>query len=178
VTYAIMYDDVSASGDPPGGDGYAGYMNGLYNDYEATKARFPGKPVKSISVYGTDAAALGADICDCETGDYTPAGAAQWARMKIDAGLGRPTIYCNTSTYNALTNALAAQRLRFGVDVDWWEAHYDNVPVLSSSPGAIGKQYQSFPNYDISVVDPTWLGLVPAPDPIPPYTRSLLLLHT
>src|ERR1039458_9534992 len=91
---ATMYDDISATNDPPGGDGYAGYMNGNYNDYAATVQRFPGKPVKSIAVTGAmSGAALGADIADCETGDYNPQSAAQWARNKINAGLGRPTIY-------------------------------------------------------------------------------------
>jgi hypothetical protein len=174
MTLAIMYDDVSASGDPPGGDGYAGYMNGLYNDYAATKARFPGVPVKSISVWGTDPASLAADIADCETGDFTPADAAAWARAKIDARLGRPTLYSSTSVYNDLANALAALRLQFGTDVDYWEAHYDGVPLISAVPGAIGKQYQSTTNYDISVVDPAWLGSVPSAE----HARPELLVPT
>ena len=174
MTLATAYDSVSVGSLPIDGDCYFGYSNGLYTNLNAVSLRFPHKPVKSITVWGMDTLALMSDVCDCETGDYTPTLAAQWAGRKIVAGYGRPTIYCNTSTYDSVVSALLAVGLAFGPDVDWWEAHYDNVPVLSSNPGTIGKQYQSLPSYDVSVVDPVWLGVKPAP--LASRTRSFLLL--
>ena len=170
MTLAMMYDDVSAPNYPDDGDGYAAYANGGYNDYAAVKARFPNKPVKSISVAGLTVAELQCDISDQERGDYTSATAAQWASLKIASGYGRPTCYCSTSNYGDLANALAAQRLQFGVDVDWWEAHYDGVAELSTNPGAVAKQYASAPTFDTSVADPVWLGIV---IPVPAIAKGL-----
>lgn len=162
-----MYDDIEAENDPPGGDGYAGYVNGHWPDYPATVQRFPGKPVKSISVGGYDPVALAADIADFEDGDYTGPEVAQWALLKIQGGYGRPTIYCSLSLYDEAAVALQAVGLAFGRDVDWWEASYDGVAALSTNPGAVAKQYQSTPNWDISCCDPNWLTPTP-PAPINP----------
>jgi hypothetical protein len=163
MALATVYDAIEVSNYPAGGDGYLGYINGAWPTYEGIKAR--GKPTKSISVYGTDALALSANIADCEAGDYNPAEAAQWAQLKIAGNLGRPTIYSSTSVYNDLANALAAHRLQFGINVDWLEAHYDNIPTISTLPGAIGKQYQSTLTFDISVVYFDWLILQSANRP-------------
>lgn len=163
VATATMVDDIVAGNDPLWADGAAGYINGKWPDFAATAKRFIGKPTKSISIGGFSMPALAADIADMESGDYTALSVAQWASMKIAAGLGRPTIYCSTSNYGAVAKALAALGLLFGRDVDWWEAHYDNVAVISSNPGAIGKQYQSTASYDASIVLASWLFGAPAP---------------
>jgi hypothetical protein len=170
MALAIVYDAIAAGNDPPDGDGYLGYVNGQWADYDATVARFPGKPVKSVSVWGLDALAIGADIADCESGDYAPTDAALWAHNKIAQGQ-RPCIYSSTSDYQAIAAALWTYTLEFGRDCDWFEAHYDNVAALSSNPGAVGKQYQSTAGWDVSVCDPVWLGIVPVPTPPPTDTR-------
>ena len=162
MALATVYDSVTAGDLPAGGDGYLAYLNGRYANVAAVAARFPGKPIKTITVNGAlQGLVLAADISDCETSDYDPSTAAQWAKNKISSGLGKPTIYCNTSTYGDVANALAALRLQFGIDVWWLEAHYDDIPLISAVPGAIGKQYQSTATYDVSVVEPTWLGIDP-----------------
>ena len=151
-----MADATDVSTLPVGWDGYAGYSNGAYANIPSIRARFPGSPIKTISVWGIGQLALTSDIADCESGDYQPTDAAQWAQLKINGNLGRPTIYSSTSVYPDLVAALALLSLQFGVDVDWWEAHYDNTPSISTLPGAIGKQFQSS-TFDSSIVYLDWL---------------------
>lgn len=155
-----MYDVTVASNAPNNGDAYAGYMDGKYQTYYALATMFPTKPVLSITVFG----AAGARIADCEFGDLTPASAAYWANNEVKAGR-RPTIYCSTSLYNQVAAELSKYGIAFGANVDWWEAHYDNIAVISSNPGAVAKQYASNNQYDTSVYLPSWVGQAAPPTP-------------
>lgn len=158
-----MYDSTDVNAMPSNGDIYAGYMDGRYQTFHLLAALFPGKVYIAITVFG----APGIRVCDCEFGDLTPAQAAAWAKQEIASG-NRPTIYCNTSTKGQVDSQLAQFGLMFVRDVDWWEAHYDGIPVLT--PGSIAKQYQSTTDLDTSVVDPSWVGQ-PVPPPPPPITE-------
>jgi hypothetical protein len=88
-----MADSITAANLPPGYDAYCGYVDGEWPDYPAIVTRFPGAHTWSVTVLGS-----GADECDCETGDLTPAEAVSWARSRIGSGVQRPGIYANAST--------------------------------------------------------------------------------
>lgn len=91
-------------------------------------------------------------VCDCESGDFTPIQAAQWARSKLAGGHGRPTIYCSTSLFSQVQQALQGVGLNIPGDVDWWEADYNNNPAISSN--SVAHQYQG------SVPSPIGVGVV------------------
>jgi hypothetical protein len=141
---AVMYDAVNVAAIPADAAIVAGYVDGNYQTVPALQARFPQATIVEITVTGRP----GVRVCDCETGDLTPAQAAAWATAEISAGR-RPTIYCNLSTWPAARTLLAD---RAG-QVDWWVAEYDGDPAIPA--GAVAKQYQST-DYDISSTVDGW----------------------
>ena len=154
--YLTGYDSVTTLDLPSGGDVYLAYNDGQYKNVGAVKARFPQAVIRSIT---TESALhdLDADIADCEKGDFIPASAVQWAKDKIHANKGRPTIYADTSTLPAVRAALRSAGLRGKVDLI--EAHYDGVRKISR--GTVGKQYQD-PNtsgghWDTDVFLESWV---------------------
>lgn len=163
---ATMYDSISADSIPGDAQIVAGYVDGWWADFNAVVLRFPTLPHASITVVGRDAAGnwVKAIVIDCENGDATPHTAAAWAAWMLSIGL-RPTIYCNTATHPAVVSELAVLGLAFVVNVDWWEAHYDNDPTLS--PGSVAKQYQSTDGWDVSSTDGSWPAVAPTPTPVP-----------
>lgn len=166
-----MFDSTDIDAMPSNGDIYAGYIDGLYQTFHLLAAKFPGKIYIPITVFG----APNVKVVDCESGDLTPAQAAAWAKKEITANR-RPTIYCSSDTHTQVVTELLGLGLAFVTDVDWWEAHYDGVAVLS--PGSIAKQYQSTTDLDTSIVDPSWLGAAPtppAPPPVPEKEMSMIL---
>lgn len=161
--YVTGYDDITASSCPAGGGCYCGYINGKWTPYLDMLRLFSPAIVKSITAINGAANELLADICDMENGDYSPDQAANWCARKIARG-DRPTVYCNTSSFTALALALRAIDLVISIDVDWWEARWDNDPTIANN--SIGIQFQSNPLYDVSVFLPSWVG-IPAPiDPV------------
>ena len=159
-----MYDSVDPAGIPAGAEIVAGYVDGRYANLPAMMARFPTATHVSITVFG----AAGAKVGDVEPGCMSERRGAQWARGEVDAHR-RPTIYCNTATHPQVVVELAAVGLQFVRDVDWWEAHYDNVATLS--PGSVAKQYQSTAQYDISVTNGVWPNATPPP--LPPEVHTM-----
>jgi hypothetical protein len=164
----IFYDSVTVADLPPDGDGYLGYVDGPYRNYEAVRARFPGRPVASVTVTGTS----DANVCDCETGDLTPSQAAGWAKRQLAAGK-LPTIYCNASTWPAVKQAVATAGLTPRMGDRYLIAEYPGPgakPDPTIPAGAIGHQYLGSPeggspgHYDVSVVVEYWPGV----DPVPP----------
>lgn len=155
-------------------DVYFAYNNGslTHDNYNQVKAAHPNAQILTIS---TDGSLNADDICDCETGDYSPQSAANWAHNKISMGQ-RPTIYCNRSSYKPVADALGIYHYTFGAgtsgqkgDVDWWAATLDNV--TKEVPGAVAVQWTDHGGtYDESVVwDDTWHPAAgPAPTPTPP----------
>jgi len=164
----IMLDDVDPNNIPLGTPIVAGYVDGLYKWSAAGWARFSNSQQVPITVFGL----ANVRSCDCETGDLTPDGAAYWAHAEVVAGR-RPTIYCNTSTVQAVINALAQFGLLFMRDVDWWQAQYDGRATLVSYYGItpVAKQYLdpgggSPGPYDVSITNGVWPATT-APTPIP-----------
>jgi hypothetical protein len=145
-----MYDATTPARIPSGAPAVAGYVDGRFAWKPSDWARFPTAYKITITVLGGDAR-----VCDCENGDLTPVSAANWAKHEHDAGR-RPTIYCSTSVHPQVVNALASHGLAFVRDVDWWEAHYDNRPVLS--PGSVAKQYADPGPYDLNIALVSWLN--------------------
>ena len=167
-----MYDSVAPANIPSDAQIVAGYDDGLYGPSDAAGwtpaawSRFPNAAHVHITVTGATLSSL---VADCENGDLTPQGAANWARDKIALQHSRPTIYCSTSLHGTVTTALEAVGLQFVRDVDWWEAHYDGLDVLS--PGSVAKQYLGNIEIngklvDVSVTNGIWPS-PPAPQPVP-----------
>lgn len=156
-----MYDSVTVKDIPKDAKIVAGYVDGSYRNIQEIRQRFPHIIHVSITVTGRD---LSANVVDCEKGDTTPASAADWARRKINAKAGHPTIYCSLSVWASVKNAVAHAGLK-PTDVSYWIAHYDNKAVLPA--GAVAKQYKSTtkPNLDTSVVADYWAGVDAPPPP-------------
>lgn len=158
---STMYDAVNASNIArlvPNAEIVAGYVDGHYAWTKADWALFPGAELVTITVFGQ----AGAHVGDCEAGNMNPTQVADWAMNEIKAGR-RPTIYMSASLWQDVKSALASINVAISA-VDFWVADYDNVPEVPA--GAVAKQYQSTPAYDISITDDGWPR--PAPSPPPP----------
>ena len=95
---ATIYDSVTVSALPQvDGAMYLGYVDGTWPNFAAVKARFPHAVVLSVTTTGFTSA----DICDCESGDATPAVAAAGVRD----GLYK-TVYANRATLPELVAAM------------------------------------------------------------------------
>jgi hypothetical protein len=147
-------DDIGLAFQP--GDMIAAYADGSYVDYAQALADFPGATVISIDV---DPAHHDAMVYDCERGNGVPADAPGWRSGALDAGIARPTVYCNLSTAPAVVAAFARQ-----VAPDLWVADWTGRPHTVTVAGAnvVAVQYDdpstgSGGHYDRSVVlDDTW----------------------
>jgi peptidoglycan hydrolase-like protein with peptidoglycan-binding domain len=118
-----MYDSVTTSALPEGAAAYAGYVDGIYANYNAVKARFPEANVLSIAVDP----AYDADCLDIETGDAIPGEAASWVLRQFARGIV-PCLYANVSTMISVVAAIEAagvprESLRL------WSAHYANEHI-------------------------------------------------
>ena len=153
-----------------GWDLLACYVNGALpesaNNYATARLRFPNAQILTITVNG---ALVTADVCDCESGDYTPQAAAAWAAWMIGQGR-RPTVYASRSTWPLVVAELANLGVSAGA-VDWWATTLDNTmgPSVTCTNGtaypAVAVQYTDTGGYDVSVVyDDGWHpAAVPAP---------------
>lgn len=133
----------------------AGYISGHWTWTQAGWDRFP--HVKHVHI-ATSASVNAGDVLDCEPGDATPEQCRGWVERRIAAGVYRPTIYMNRSTWPAVQKACA------GLPVDYWVADWTNKP--HGLPGAAAVQFASVQAQDIDlsyVTDPNWPHLVPPP---------------
>lgn len=161
-----MYDSVTVNAIPLGAAMVGGYVDGLYANMNAMKARFPKAVHVEIAVSShTDAG----HVLDVETGNATPAESVSWVQTRRRAGAD-PSVYCNSSVLPAVVAAFHAA----GVAAPhFWVAHWDNAPTLIN--GAVAKQYANPTftghEYDLSVVADYWPGVDPKPvTPPPPHT--------
>jgi hypothetical protein len=145
-----MYDAITASNIPAGAELLAGYGDGLYNDFAAERARFPGAIVVQIAVFARDNLGV---VLDVENGDATPAEAPGWVVMRRKAGVD-PTVYCNASTWPAVRAAFRAAGV---AEPHYWIAAYDGDPTIPA--GAIAKQWRDAGPYDQSAVADYWPGV-------------------
>jgi hypothetical protein len=160
-----MYDAVSVPSVPAGATLVAGYDDGYYTDVAAFEARFPHAKVVPITVFASDN--LGT-VLDVEGGDATPAQAPGWVKMRRAAGVD-PTVYCNSSTWDAVKAAFSIAGV---AQPHYWIARYDGIAVIPA--GAIAKQYSDPGPYDLSVVADYWPGVDPAPSPPPVQVHKLI----
>jgi hypothetical protein len=171
-----LYDDIYAGNVPAGGDLYAGYGDGRYQDAAALAARFPRARVLRITVFASDNQG---DVLDVETGDATPAQAPGWVVKRRAAGV-EPWVYMNFSTWGAVRDAFKAAGVP---EPHYWVAQYDHdatIPFLWALAGCVAKQYESTALYDISSVLDHIDGFdaPPAPPPAPPVNAPTTLGDT
>ncbi len=151
-----MYDGVTLGSIPAhGSQMIAYYLNGHYAvpSVAHVEAMFPGKVLVPIDVTG--GRANYARVLDVETGDASPATAAQWVQSfklvnpSYPHG-GRPVIYCNLSTLAAVTLEMHAAGLYAGRDFYLWIATQDGTEF--QGPGVVACQTWDRGGYDESVV--------------------------
>lgn len=156
-----MYDAVSAARLPAGAPAYAGYVNGLYANIDAVRARFPDAEVVTIAV-NTSGKAMYLDV---EPGDASPADVPGFIKA---GGIG---FYCSASQLQACIDALK----KAGIDpatVRKWSAHWIGRhicgPTTCGYPQADGTQYVSTAGWDESAVEAPAFFTAPAAPPPPP----------
>lgn len=163
-----MYDSTNPNDIPTSAQMVAGYVDGIYGPNfksfgltagwdAAGWGRFPGSARARIAI---SAATNDGHVLDVENGDATPAQAPGWVRMRIAAGLARPTLYVNRSNWAAVAAACA------GLPVDWWVATLDGTKAVAPPAGAIAPIAVQYANaaasgghYDLSAVADSWPGV-------------------
>ena len=130
------------------------YIDGRYAWTGADLALFPdAAKVRIACLPSTD----DGRVLDVETGDATPEQAPQWVanrRKSTQHPLAGPaTIYTSLSNWQTVREAFVNEKI---AEPEWLIAHYDNVACIPA--GAIGKQYESTPGYDVSIVETSWLA--------------------
>lgn len=145
-----MYDSVNPSRIPRDAEIVAGYVNGIYKWADSDWALFPNAVHVGIAVR---ASYDGGEVLDVEIGDATPAEAPGWVTMRRSHDVD-PSIYCNLSTWPTVVRAFQSAGV---VEPHYWIAHYDGSPTLPV--GAVAKQYQNTPGFDVSSVADFWPGI-------------------
>lgn len=151
----VVYDAVTPAHLPLGAPGYLAYIDGKYANYSEVRARVgEGPVVKTVAVRPSDPA----DILDVEKGDAQPSDVPAWVEWMQRLGR-RPTVYCSESSWQPCKTALAAAGVP---EPDWYIADTSHGPTIPQ--GAVGVQWQQNvpPGYDISFVQPWWIGEPPA----------------
>ncbi len=180
VTYGQMADSIT-----PGNllslpfqpDALLGYVDGRWPDYLSIAAQHPGASCFGLTVFGS--LSVG-DGVDCEWGDASPWQAAQAVKAELARGVDRPILYCPMSwaaQCAAACNALGIDRSLYRL----LTAHYGGFTMPGGQPGehicgpntckcpvqADGTQWNSYPAYDISLLNRTFLVANPYPGPPP-----------
>lgn len=159
-----MYDSVDAAKLPDDLTMAAGYIDGLYEDAEAIRARFPDAIVLELAVAASDNRG---DGCDVEKGDLIPSTLPGWIARRRIAGHPNPFFYTSAGQVDECLRQLSVQ----GVErAPFVYALWDGVAELDPgmvAKGAIGKQYQSTDDWDVSVMVDAVPGLYGG-DPAPP----------
>jgi hypothetical protein len=155
-----MFDAVTPGNLPRSAVMVADYVDGLYENVAAIRARFPNALEVSIAVRWTDRA----QVLDVENGDATPAQAVTWCTDTMsDVSNGDLTVYANADTMPAVRAAFKAAVVTLP---QLFVADYDGVAELPA--GYIAKQFASNAAYDTSVVADYWPGVDPVPAPPAP----------
>jgi hypothetical protein len=97
------YDSIDADNLPDGGDAYLAYVDGIYENWNAVKARFPKAYLIGVAVFPAGKALM----ADDEPGDFTNAQVAAW--FPDDAKTyARPILYTDASNMDALVAEMQA----------------------------------------------------------------------
>jgi hypothetical protein len=140
-----MYDSVNINALPKGAAAYAGYVNGIYNTWDALVSKFEssGAQLLSIDVFGNGPVA---HCLDVESGDATNADIPAWVNKVKAEGVKVPVIYTSASNTQAVINVcmetLKLTRQEFLV----WSAHYTGTahicaPAICGYPAADATQW-------------------------------------
>jgi hypothetical protein len=155
-----QYDSVNPSGIPASASYVAAYVNGLYANVAAMRARFPKAHIETIAVTSS----ADADWLDVETGDATPGQCADWYHRQKSKGAKRPGFYANLSTMAQVITALRAAGIKRG-QVRLWTADPDGKPHINKAGdypnldwSADGTQYQWTSGYDASLCKPSFFA--------------------
>lgn len=145
----LMYDSVDPNAIPVNAEMVAGYVDGNFKWSDTGWSRFANSIKVRIAVF---ASTNDGDVLDVENGDASPDQAAGWIKMRQEAGIFVPTIYCNRSTRPAVEAACA------GLTFDLWIATLDGTQDIA---GTVAVQYAGSAitgqNYDLSIVtDDGW----------------------
>lgn len=149
-----MYDGITPTEVPPGGQLYAGYVDGNWPSYPGLVARFPAVVHVPIAVSASTDAGT---VLDVEQGDASPAQAVDWVLMRRRAGVD-PSVYCSLSAWPAVRAAFAARGV---TEPHYWVADYSPSTVIPE--GAVALQHTNTAGYDVSAVVDYWPGVDPAP---------------
>ena len=176
ASYLTMYDDVTPSAMPRGGDVYAGYYDGSFANMSSIRRDFPGKYYLEISPYGTN----GAECIDIENGDATPSDGPAFFRNRSHGNAVKPWFYGSASVLTAIEDALSSAGIHRS-EYFLWSAHYIGFHFCGPNSCGYGRsqadatQYATG-NYDVSVVQPYCFAKSPAPSPSPSPSPSPVLL--
>jgi hypothetical protein len=153
----IVRDTVDPAGIAPDASFQAilPYRDGFYRwpVEQVQRFRTAGKHIIPVTVTGANPHL--AQVADCERGDLTPAGAAQWARERNrlhgDAAHGDATVYVSLGSVPELLAALGPEPCWLWIA--WWQADgRPRLPQLELPPHIrlAAVQYASHPAYDES----------------------------
>jgi hypothetical protein len=145
-----MYDAVTAGNIPTSAEVVAGYMDGEFAWSSDDWNRFPNAEKVIITVTGS----LIGNVADVENGDMTPEQAVKWIEDKQREGKRGCTIYCSSSSLDAVWSACRHHCYYIWV-ADWTGSPH---PVNAT----IATQYSNVDNaYDLSMVySQEWLDAI------------------
>lgn len=153
-----MFDSTTPSEIPASASAVAGYVGGLWPDYEEEVKRWPHARHLAIAVNRHE----DGDCLDIEKGDAVPTDAPDWLVRQEGRGVARPVTYGSQSTIAAIMEALSNARIvrsRYRV----WSAHYTGVPHVEDH--ADGTQWTDRAlgrNLDESLMLPSFFGVAAA----------------
>jgi hypothetical protein len=111
----------------------AAYANGSYANYPAAAREFPNVHLLEIDVVGQRVGNAG----DFESGDMAYVDAGQWANARISAGIARPVVYFQVSSWSPVMQSLAAAGVSRSA-VRLWTAHYTGQAHFCSAACGFG----------------------------------------
>lgn len=143
-----QYDSTSAKYIPAWATAMAGYVDGLYANVAALRARFPKARLLKIAVR----ASTDADCLDIEPGNAVPSEAPAWVRKQHARGKRRPVVYASASEMPEVLIALeddGIKRSEFQV----FTAHYTGRPHIES--GSDATQWEDHQEiFDVTLCEP------------------------
>lgn len=170
IDMRVMFDGITPSAAPDGGDLYAGYVNGRWPSYQGMIDRFPHAVHVSIAV----SADADAQVLDVERYDATPLQVPDWVMRQRHRGID-PSVYVSASPWGEVRQA--CQRAGI-IEPHYWIANYTNGPIIPD--GAHAVQWRNTPGWDQSLVRDYWPGIDPPQPVIPlhptPEGETMLLL--
>jgi hypothetical protein len=166
----LSFDDAVTAANLPAGQKFGVYyVDGRFANHGAVQSRL-GADAKLLGITVFGAVGKGIQICDCENGDLTAAQAIAWVADSLKAGVYRPCVYANESTWKG---GLEAALAHHGGQIRRWIALYDGGPAVPG--GYDAKQYLGdVGGVDKNVALDTFFDTAaakPEPQPKPPVLK-------